>query len=295
MPKSIHIIHQMAIQQKKKQAIGLASSPSNLQSLQMMSTGIATSSPMSAPPRKVSFEDGHSDDNASACSESSSEQGSTVLFPLHQEQQQQQHQLGGEETKEVRLSRSKSSHKHRLLARHSPSLSLVDLARTIAMEDDPNNSNSNSTGVQVSQKKRPHSAPVSPITGVNVDPSRCLVANLLPPGMESPAEPWGHFVDMALPEKKKLRSVPKTIPLTARAATKSTARKRQTRRKFANPYGEYHHTKLCFQPSTSKSMSSLSVLLPSSESLFRLKPLGVNKEPTEQIAGDLERLHFDGF
>ena len=152
-----------------------------------------------------------------------------------------------------------------------------------------------SSDVELPTKKRPHSAPVSPITGVILDPSRCLVqsacSNLLPPGMESSSEPWGHFVDMALPEKKLRTSpMPKTIPLSSRASSKSHTRRRQARRRYAYPYGEYHHTKLCFQPSNEPFPLAM---IPSSESLFQLQKR--KSEATEQIAGDLERLHFEGF
>jgi len=273
---------------------GLVSSPSALHSMHIM--GIR----MSAAPRKVSFEDGHSDGQSddsvsSSCSDSSLEQN--VIMPLHQQQHSEQ-QEHGEDTKEVR---STSSHKPRLLTRHSPSLSLVDLAKSLAMEDD---SCIQTSGL--SPKKRPHSAPVSPVMGP-LDPERCLVVsptssnnnNLLPPtpgGMESTAEPWGHFVDMALPDKQQQRRVlhvPKTIPLSARGSGKSNNRKRHERRTaYANPYGEYHHkTKhpLCFQPTRSE--PRLDVVVPSSVSLFQLRPRN-GDEPTEQIAGDLQRLHF---
>ncbi|CAJ1968698.1 unnamed protein product [Cylindrotheca closterium] len=260
---------------------GLAPSPSTLQSMRS-TTNFATS--MSAPPRMVSFEDGHSD----ACSSSSSDL-EHVLMPLHQsaEQHSNSEQTRGEGTKEVRLCRSTSSHKPRLLARHMPSLSLVDLANTLGMDDANRESG-------LLSPRRPHSAPVSPVSGVALDPQRCLVStptsSLLPPAMESSAEPWGHFVDMALPDKQLRRVLPnKTVPLSARASGKSNNRKRHERR--ANPYGDYYKTKhpLCFQPN--KSRPGLDFVVPFSESLFQLQPRSY-KEPAEQIVGDFERLHF---
>lgn len=156
-----------------QQRVTLASSPSTLSSIvQTMSTGVPTAcSPMSAlsaPPRKVSFEDGHSDDGASSCS-GREEEG---ILPLHRKQQQDQ-QAHGEATKEVRLSRSSNNSsphtntkKPRLLARHSPSLSLVDLARTVGdMDSDYSMVTGGLSGGEESSssrtKKRPHSAPVS--------------------------------------------------------------------------------------------------------------------------------------
>jgi len=230
------------------------------------------------------------------CSDSDSECNSVIL-PLHQQQQEQP-----EASEEVRFLRSISSHKPRILARHRPSLSLVDLAKSAAMDD------SNSKIVLFPKR---HSAPVSPVS-TSLDPERYAGGvvtsspspDLLSPGMETPAsEPWGHFVDMTLSECHQLR-ISKAIPISPRHSSSSvkadTRKRRQRRRKHANPYGEYHtsprHNRcpLRFLPTgaTSKSDPRFDVApLEPTSTRFQLQ-LMPRKESTDQISGDLERLHF---
>jgi hypothetical protein len=187
----------------------------------------------SAPPRKVSFEDAHSDES-SACSDSDHHEMKSVK-PLHQENTM------------VQLSQRPS------LARPKSSLSLVDLAKKF---------DEDSVSFQGAR-----SAPVSPILNPTLPNHERSSSSSSLPTMTS--SPWGHFVDTVISDDDPVASY---HSYTSTALSASSYRRRR-QYSPVKPYGEYakaNRRSLCFLRETPQRNGKAGKL--ANQSKFRLAP-----------------------
>jgi hypothetical protein len=162
-----------------------------------------------APPRKVSFEDAHSDESSS-CSNSDHHEMKSVR-PLQQENTM------------VQLSQRPS------LARPNSSLSLVDLAKKYG--EDP---------VSFRGTRSPSVSPILNPTLPNHE--RSSSSSSLPTMASSP---WGHFVDTVISDDDPVAS---SHSYTSTAPSASSYRRRR-QYSPVKPYGEYekaNRRSLCF-------------------------------------------------
>lgn len=201
-------------------------------------------------PRQVSFEDNHHDSDSDTGSPVST-CSNPVLMVLT-------------EQPTPRLMRKPT------LVRPKPSLSLVDLAKSTEAVDDEDT-------IQQTAQSSSLSAPVSPIT--------CPQEVDLSSSPQLPGSPWGHFVDMVIPNEET-RPGPHHYH-DAPCSCCSACRRKRGR---GSPYGEYKktnkHRPLCFFQDSAARQSKQKTIV----TRFRLSP---RKEPTDQLIGALDRLQFD--
>jgi hypothetical protein len=224
-----------------------------------------------APPRKVSFEDGHYDTESDSTSPDPSSSRSSPAPVVSS------NVLPTSEP--APLSRKSS------LIRHKSSLSLVELAKD-DVEEEGTSTNCNwndDAGVSLS-------APVSPM----LSPQRTGGLHFSSPATSPSTSPWGHFVDMVLAIPEEEEGAAHRVVVASHQQYHHHSQSCSRRR--ANPYGDYKKNRdkqrrpLCFLQEELDSHSSWSSTQHSPRG-FRLTPR--KKEPTDQLIGALDRLQVD--
>lgn len=150
---------------------------------------------VSTPPRKVSFEDSRNDSDLSICSDDT--------VPTKNKKTMQ----AGETTDSEPKRRRPIGRKRSLLVRPVTSLSLVDLAKSVAQDgvSPVTSERNNGDMIEGRNSKRSRSFNVSPrsvvhasdLSGVNREIFSSLQPSSEGESKSIRASPWGHFIDMA--------------------------------------------------------------------------------------------------
>jgi hypothetical protein len=246
----------------------------------------------SAPPRKVSFEDGHSDSDSSLSGGGSSSSSSSVVHLQHP------HRDPRRDPRRVSVSVSHPSPLRRpkaptLLRRPKSSLSLVELAQGV---DDENDENEQNKHHQQDENESMFASPVSkPLDMMQVSSSP----------LSAPSSPWGYFVEMVPSSVDAAREPTATDTATPSSAASPSLPHlinhdgpcsccTSSSRRRASPYGNYkkqqqqRRSSLCFHNNNSNN-NGRSIPLPSS---LRLTPRNQpSQEPADQLAGAMTHLH----
>jgi len=221
-------------------------------------TSLAYGGLLSTPPRKVSFEDTRNDSDLSTCS------NDTIPNKNNKTTQ------AGETEQTGTVRRRPMRRKRSLLVRPITSLSLVDLAKSVAYDglSPVKSEQSDGDEIEARNTKRIRSFNLSPRSVLHTsdipDGSRQVLSSLQPSSDgESKSlrtSPWGHFIDMA-PDEDEYSNLPASSYLyqsymlkTNRGRVSPLSCKEplcRTRRR-PSPYGQYKmHTKRQEQPTLS--------------------------------------------
>ena len=201
---------------------------------------------VSAPPRKVSFEDSRNDSNPSICSDDTVPTKNNKKTPTSEIIESEQ-----ERRRPIRRKRS-------VLARPITSLSLVDLAKSVAHDDVVSPTTSGQSDVDKTEErnsKRVCSFDLSPRSVVYApalsEGNRQNLSSFQPSSEEESksikTSPWGHFIDMAPDEENCINSPISAYPgydskvkLNRRGISRRPCKESLCRtRRRPSPYGEY--------------------------------------------------------
>mmetsp|Transcript_7518 Transcript_7518/g.18428 ORF Transcript_7518/g.18428 Transcript_7518/m.18428 type:complete len:295 (+) Transcript_7518:181-1065(+) len=251
---------------------------------------------LSTPPRKVSFEDTRNDSDLLTCSDDTIPTKNNKIMQAGETEQS-----GTERRSPMRRKRS-------LLVRPITSLSLVDLAKSVAYDGlcPVKSEQSDGDEIEASDTKRIRSFNLSPRSVLHTsdipDGSRQVLSSLQPSSdgesKSLTTSPWGHFIDMA-PDEDEYSNLPTSSYLNHDCMPKTNQERvspllckeppRRTRRR-PSPYGQYNiYTRRQEQPT----LSIIGLRTDTkSEHKFRLSPRnnGWNRRLSDELIGVFSEL-----
>eukprot|EP00980_Cylindrotheca_fusiformis_P027932 scaffold22569_cov116-Cylindrotheca_fusiformis.AAC.3 len=249
----------------------------------------------SPAPRLVSFE--NSFPSGSLTSDDSSDHSQS-----HQSELPMQRQDIMQQETSMQLSQRTTTTSTTSLARHKPSLSLVDLEKDL--------------GDDTKSFRQTRSAPVSPLQGPMDSSTKSFTCNSSEVSATIPSSPWGHFVDMVIPSdddhpersrgEDSFHPFPPPHMISTSPRTSFICSRQKRRFSPLRPYhaGADYYTKMipsnrkCLRFVRNPSHRNLMLLKAETEkqhssnkqqNKFRLTP---RQEPTDHIISGLIRLHF---